>query len=273
LAGRVDADYHETFPVGEGASLRLVHGDGDVEVTVWDRPEIDITVKYRAEFRGDGPDPEFEVTLLHEGNSVNAVARETRNWSGPRFRFYRSLEYTWDVKVPAGVDLETRGEDGDVRVKGTRGPLEINGSDGDVILRDVEAPEARIRISDGDVTLVGFRCPRLELRIQDGDVVARELATGRIDVHASDGDVELDFVSGQRLELEVVGSDGDVEVRVPSNVSAEVVLTARDGRVRSDVDARNEEKDRSGYYGILGSGEGHLTVTTSDGGITLRGTR
>ncbi len=270
-AGNVDADYHETFPVGEDASLRLDHGDGDVTVEVWDRSEIEIRVRYRAEYRGSEPDPEFEVTFSHEGSSVNAVGREKHHpMDGRRFRFYRSLEYEWEVKVPRDVELVTRGEDGDVRIRGTRGSLEIRGGDGDVWLRDVESPEGRIRVSDGDVTVTGWICPDAEFRVSDGDLNVEGLRARQVDVRTSDGDVELELVGEDRLDLEIQGSDGDVRVTLPGSTNAEILLTSGDGRVRVEADARDEDRSRDAYYGVMGKGEGRVRIGTTDGGITLR---
>ncbi|MDX1385590.1 MAG: hypothetical protein R3190_18200, partial [Thermoanaerobaculia bacterium] len=102
----VERDFHRTFEVGAGDRLHLVHGDGDVTIEPWDRPELDVVVRFRAEFTrvGIGGETDFEVDFRQSGSTVHVVGRE-KGWSTVGLFYSRDLEYVYVVRAPASLAL------------------------------------------------------------------------------------------------------------------------------------------------------------------------
>ncbi|MFQ5526447.1 MAG: DUF4097 family beta strand repeat-containing protein [Thermoanaerobaculia bacterium] len=306
-AKTVDREFHESFNVSPGARLDLNHGDGDVDIEPWDRDVIDVYVRYHAELKGGGirSEPDFEVDFEQSGDTVRVRGREIGN-RGIGFFFSREHEYTYTIKAPAYVVLDTKGDDGNIDVDGWRADIAIALDDGDLWLRDVEAVAVRIeaqdgdveidglkasldiRLDDGDVDIVDCESNRLKIRAQDGNVILdrcrgdfeiavddgdvdiTRASVSKLDVRANDGDVDLELASATDLDLYVDAEDGDVSVELGSGISAAFSVETDDGSIRvSSTDWILTKKDHR-VTGEIGNGEGRIRITTSDGNVTLR---
>jgi hypothetical protein len=267
--------FHESFDVPEGASLHLDHGDGDVEIAVWDRDVIEIDVTYRAGLKQGGigklAQPDFEVEFSREGDAIRVVGRE------PPFRAVvigyvarRVHEYRYEVRAPAWLSVETRGDDGSVTVRGLGGRLDCRLEDGDLELADCALARARLVLEDGAVTTE--RCAgEFEIRTEDGDVRLRSHGAGPLRVRSTDGDVRLELVAAGGADLDVEVEDGDVTVSLAESVSARFQLLTEDGRIRVGVAGIDRfEKSDSGATGEIRGGVGTIRIRSEDGAITLR---
>ncbi len=174
-AREINEEFSRTFEVSPGARLRLEHGDGDVEIRPWERPQIEVHVLYRADITVLGlgrDDADFEVEFDQSGSTVTVIGRETgRSGFTIGFRSSRQYDYLYTISAPPWIDLEFTGDDGDVSVVDWAGEVDI-------------------RLDDGDVNLDGLDSPRVAIEIEDGDVSAERL-TGELFVRADDGNVYL----------------------------------------------------------------------------------
>ena len=309
-ARMVDKDYQETFDAEEGMKLVLFHGDGDVTVTPWDKDVIDVKVRYHAEIKsvGFGKETEFTVDFNQTGNSV--IVRGREGGTAGIFIFLTSdeYEYSYTVSAPSYVTLELRGDDGDVEVSGWRSDIDCRLDDGDVSLDDVSSVHTRIHIEDGDITLtkltgdvtvngddgdvtvsksalghamfsvedgdvdVTDSSGNFEVTVDDGDVDFRRVAAGVVDVRGNDGDIDLDLGVDPEFHINVATDDGDVTLRLSGELSFDYLVTMDDGDVDVYLDgASDSETSDHRVSGIVGAGEGHVRVKTSDGDVTIEG--
>lgn len=305
-------NYHETFPVGLKARLRIDQGDGDVTIRSWDRSEIEITVRYRAEHHSIGvgdDDRRFSIEFHHDGNEVEAIEKRHRDgFFG--LRAVRMYEYVWEINAPADTRLFIDGDDGNLDIENWRGRIDLSLDDGDIELRGVHAEETRIElgdgdieiddhegdlditIDDGDVSIDGLVAASCILRYEDGDVrISRATGDFRIDgddgrlrlfdtaarrlrVETGDGDIELRLRQSTEIDYEIETDDGDVDIRLPAGVSATFSIDVDDGSIRLDLPEETDIRERRGRAsGTLGDGNGRIRITAEDGRITVRADR
>ena len=307
----VRKNYHETFPVEPDARLRLLHGDGDVTIRPWERNEIEVTVRYRAEYSslGVGDESRFRVEFRHDGNEVEVIEeRRTGGFFG--FRLQRTHEYTYTIHAPAGTSLDLDGDDGDVDIEGWRARIDLSLDDGDVRLRDVKAEETTIELGDGsldierhegdldvtaddgDVSVDGAVTASCAIRVEDGDVHIsrsegdfridtddgeirlRDTAARRLRIETGDGDIDLALLPVDGVDYSIDTDDGDVDLALPPGFSAVYTVDVDDGSIRISLPGETEtNRRRHRVSGTLGDGNGQIRISGQDGRIRIRESR
>ncbi len=308
LATEVDRSFHQRFEVEQGARLELVHGDGEAIVTPWEQNAVEVDVRYRVEYKrvGIGKDPDLDVRFEQRGELVRVVGEEGAT-GGIGFFSSDQIEYVYRVSAPAWMELDIRGDDGDVEIEGWQGTITIRNDDGDVRLADLRVPRLRLDVEDGDVEIDGFEgemdlevddgdvrvsecrgeririagqdgnmrledcAGNFELATDDGDVDISGLKAGKLDVRTEDGRIEIGLDSSDSvLDVDVSTDDGDVDLKLGDGVSGAFNLSSSDGDIRVDAEAGALDEDRRRVTGRLGDGEGNIRVSTGSGRITFR---
>jgi len=295
-SGTVDRALHESFDVQAGDRLVLRHGDGNVRISPWDRDVLEVDVVYRADYSEGGlgmsSERDFTVDFERRDRDVRVTGREIGG-GGVRIGWstMKVYEHRYTVRAPAWLELEVRGEDGDVEVSGWTGPsdvrledgdLTVDGftgtleavlEDGDLTLRDCRLQGARFELEDGDVDLAGVSGD-LRLATVDGDITARALSPHRVSIQSEDGDVDLLILAVEALDLQVRTADGDARLELGEGVSARFEVATAGGDVRVDLPPGTElDEHANGATGSLGGGAGRVLVRTEDGSVSLRGGR
>ena len=288
-ATEIEKDFHERFDVREGATLRLLHGEGEVSVEPWDESALDVTVRYRADFTkiGIGGTPDFDVEFRQDGGTVHVIGKETGG-SMIGFRSTTRYEYLYTVRAPAWLRLDLEGEDGnvrirdwkaevsariedgDVRIEGLQGNLDVEAEDGNVEVSRCRVGRARILVEDGRVRVADCE-GAFDVRSEDGSVSLERVVAGEVAVRTEDGDVSLDLRKGSRPDVNVRAEDGSVRVTVERGVSAEFSIATDDGSIR--VDLPGAERVRTGEHeasGAIGGGGGRIRISTKGGSVSLR---
>jgi DUF4097 and DUF4098 domain-containing protein YvlB len=304
----IDKDFHESFDVTEGVTLRLDYGDGDVTITPWDRDVIDVQVLYRAEVKavGIGARADFDVEFRQSGDRV--TVRGIEGGSSGIFIFHATneYEYTYTIKAPSYVVLDLRGDDGDVEVTGWLADIELSADDGDVYFSDVANANTEISIEDGDVRLSGlsgdlvvrgddgditvtdssfshalFALEDGDVRVSDcdgdfdaalddGDVTLNRVEASVVDVRGEDGSVDLDLTGDGDYHVSVATDDGDVVIRLGGELSLKYLVTMDDGSVDIDLDGVTDtETSDHRMSGTVGGGDGLVRVSTNDGDVEI----
>jgi hypothetical protein len=142
--------------------------------------------------------------------------------------------------VSGGITLD--GLAGDVDANTVSGVLEAQGLDGKLNFNTVS----------GDLTVADGWLERLDANSVSGDVTA---------------DIDLDPLGG----VHVTTVSGEVTLRLPAETDAKVNLHSMSGDVRSEFDGlrRSSMPASRSVSGSLGSGSGHVSVTTMSGRVML----
>jgi len=270
LAEKITKDYDQSFPVKSGMRLVLDHGDGDVTVTPWDRDEVRVVVKYRAEVNriGWGSDMKFEVSFSTSRDEVRVVGHES-GFGGVGIFTSDVRIYTYTISAPTYLDLETVGEDGDINVADWQGNLDIRVEDGDVDLARLRSDRVAVRLKDGDLTIRESR-GEFDIEMEDGDLELIDVAAEVLRADLEDGDVTADLLGATGMDVEISTGDGRVEIRLPEDASTRYSLRTSDGRLSVEVPDAAIDHHKHQASGTLGEGDGDLRVTTDDGAVTLR---
>ncbi len=304
----ITKSYDETFQVGEGASIYVSHGDGDVTVTPWDESEIRVVVHYDAtiDMKGLWKQTDFEVTFEQNGDALRVIGR-VPDVTGFGWVRRTTRAYTYEIWAPASTELELKGDDGDVGVSGWRESINCSLDDGDIRLADVNCGHIDVSIEDGDTHLSGVQAvvrvsgddgrieiddwtgPRAHIAVADGDV---RISGGSGEVHVTlddgdlrierfdggsvsamgeDGDMHVELMTPGSVDVELATDDGDVDLRLHPDVSAMLAIAMDDGDVNiSHPGLSSVEKMRHRFTGTLGEGDGTVDIRTADGDIFVR---
>ncbi len=225
-AETVDREYDESFAVSPGDTLRLLHGDGDVEIKPSTNDRMDVHVRYLMKSRGLGGPRDFEVDFRSRGETSSrsrdgrsaptssSVGRSTRSTAtSSRLRRTCCSSFAATMATSAvndwTADITLESSDGDVEIDGLTGDLSIDLDDGDVELYECAVGSATLRLQDGDVTLRGG-AGSWRFEVDDGDLDLRDLAAEAVSISAEDGDVELSLLPAAGPEIDIRTDDGDV---------------------------------------------------------------
>ena len=144
-----------------------------------------------------------------------------------------------EVFVPRKSNLKIV-SDGEIRLDGVSGELEVTGGDEPVNVRD-SGGSLNITNSDGRVRVIGF----------DGDVTAR----------TQDGDV---YLEGKFSKIAAKGESGSFIVTLPADANVDI---------NSNTEVRTDGfklTDRGSNKWRLGSGGSNYVFNVEDGNVTLR---
>jgi hypothetical protein len=304
----IQKDFHKSFDVEKGARLRLRHGDGDVTIKPWNRDQVDVTVTYRAESKslGFGREHDFTVEFRQKDDVIEVIGKE-KSSSILGLHFFRTYEYSYKIQAPPYVDLDLRGDDGDVAIEKWAGAIECRIDDGDVELRETDSPKTRILIEDGDtyvenhrgefflsgddgdVFITGCRMPLCRVHIEDGhirikrcegdfevqtcdgDIKMYSLLGRGIEIETEDGDVDLDLLKTDDIDLDIRTGDGDVTLGIEPGTSATFSVDVDDGSIRVDLPSATDiEKRRHWVKGTINGGKGRIRIRTNDARVIIK---
>ncbi len=275
-AKEINKDFHQSFDVKMGDTLRLEHGDGNVKLIPWEENVIDVKVRYRADIDAVGirlgSKEDFIVEFRQTGSTVYVEGRET---SRGTIGFYnkKTYEYIYEIHSPSYIKLDLSGDDGDVEISGWDAEIDCRIDDGDIKLRDISGEktsiwgedgditidnltgELSIELDDGDMVLTSCDMPRCRLEANDGDieiskaegsfdiavddgnVTMRQIAAKGLIIRANDGDIGVDLLAGETLDADIRTDDGDVTIDLEKGFSLSFHASADDvDYIRVDLD-------------------------------------
>ena len=235
----------QTIPV-KGLPKVTIDAKGcAVSVRGWDKAEVQYRVTQVSDARGPAPlNVNANQNEAPAGTAVNinvnnpdAEARSGNFFNGrDRVRV--------EVYVPRKSNMKITAN-GEIRIDGVSGEVELAGSDESINVRDVDG-KLRVSSLDGRIRVIGFR--------------------GDIDAQTADGSISLE---GDFKSLKARAVDGSVMLTLPEGVSAD--LEADRGEVRSEgVQLNRLSGDESKGKYRIGNG-GTLFQIRTDGEIFIRG--
>lgn len=264
----------ETFAFERMPRLRVRNISGETKVHVGDAAGT-ITVIATKRVSATSEDrakrllQNLEVRLERSGDELRVephLYEQERGWvdlfRGKRFRV------DFDITVPRECAIDAHTVSGDLDVRGTRGPLELQSVSGEIALADAEGP-LRLKSVSGDVEVRAY-VGHVEGNSVSGDLVFDTVRVRSMQLHTVSGDVELKGVLEAAREHRFRTISGDVEL---SLVDPDLTVDFRtaSGDLESDGASRVTRHGRKEFAVALGQGRGHVVVKTVSGDLTLRG--
>jgi len=227
----------ETFAVKGVPQVNIGGRDCSVRVTGWDRSEVQYRV---VQFSNSRNGSLLQVSATHSESTVDINVTQPPP-AGPGFTGNRE-PVRIEVMVPKRSNLKVSA-DGEVRLEGVSGQLEINAADGAVNVRDSDG-KLNVASSDGRIRVIGFR--------------------GDVDAQSGDAPISLE---GEFASLVAKSGEGAVNVVIPANSSAD--LESNSDSVVGDGVSLTRLKEGGSKYRV-GSGGGARFLINSGGNVTIR---
>jgi bifunctional DNA-binding transcriptional regulator/antitoxin component of YhaV-PrlF toxin-antitoxin module len=230
---RATDEWVRTYEIKPGGRLEIINVNGEISAS----PSAGGTVEVRAlrEVRARSEEASRELLRKTEMREEVAADRvrilgaegsEGQDFRGPRV----SIKY--DVRVPAGLNLSFKTQNGEVRLEDIQGP-------------------------------------RLEAATTNGGVTGRGLS-GAIEASTVNGGIQMDLteVTG---DSRMVTVNGGVRLTVAPGINADLEATVVNGgvSVQDGFPLSGDERSRQRVAGRLGNGGPRLVVQTTNGGVRV----
>jgi len=234
-AGTFEETLEKALPFAAGSLLRLSNTNGDVEITTWDREEIQIEahrkVKASSEDRARQAFEDLVVNIQESANGVTIETEYPRSRGGWWGSVSASVQY--DIRVPRRADLEIDTVNGKVQVEGAQGRIDLESTNGGVKVRDA-----------------------------GGSVSARTTNGGiEVELHQVEASEDMTFRT----------TNGSVTLTLPADVQAHLSARTTNGSVHTDFPITVQGTFRKNRLeGDLNGGGASIELTTTNGSIRIR---
>ena len=236
LTGLSGQSLDETRDLAADGHVRVENLAGSVEVTVWNKAEIEI--------KGELGDDVEEVQISATGNGIQIRVKNkknVRNIDGTDLYLRVPLAASIEVEtVSADIDMDgSAGESivlntvsGDVEAQASPQRLEIQSVSGEVEFVG-SISRSSIETVSGDISLSGIH-GEIEISTVSGDVslIAEKVDRGRFE--SVSGDMKLDLVINDNGRLASESMSGDLVLRLPAAQQAGFEVQTYSGDIRSD---------------------------------------
>lgn len=207
-----------------------------VKVRGWDKPEVQYVITEISGRRDRSP-----VTVTdNQKDSVININVENPNEQLPGGSFFNEKgSVRIEVFVPRKSNL-TITTDGEIRLDGVKGDVELNGEDEAINVRDVDG-KLSLTASDSHVRVIGFK--------------------GELDADVCESEV---YLEGDFTALNAKASDGTIVLTVPENANANLYANTE-----IEADGVSLQKESEGAW-RLGQGGANYNFDFTDGKLVLR---
>jgi DUF4097 and DUF4098 domain-containing protein YvlB len=265
-------------PVAADAAVDVSNVQGRVDVTAWDRNEVELT----AVLESDRDELEYDATERQVRIKVTRPERSYRNHDD---------DAILTLRVPKGARLTVHTVSADIMVDGVRGPQDLGTVSGTLATRaydeavDVRAVSGDITVTGSDgkaavsfenvsgtTTVNGVR-GSFEGKAVSGDVRATLAAVDRLRVGSVTGDIglQVELTPAARAHLESV--NGDITLTVKPPVNAEFEMETLNGDIGNCFGAKARDKSKYGPGSELtlkqGKGGAWVDIQTLNGDIEV----
>ena len=266
FASRIDT----TFTFDRRGTVVIIAGQGEVDVTAWDRPQIRVRVR-------------SERSLVRLDATSTRVSLDISRARGGDTRF--------EVTVPTGVRVSARSTSGDVAISGTKGAVEARTQNGDLSVSDV-GEVVDLNSYSGDITARGI-VGNVEITTLNGEVMLSDVK-GDVDATSVSGDIDLRNISARYVRAKSTSGDvtfdgaidntgryelgshsGSVYFTIPQGTGALLTVATYSGSIESDFPITL----KPGEHGIgaskrftfeIGKGDARVSAESFSGDITIR---
>jgi hypothetical protein len=231
-SGKATDEWKRTYTVTKGGALEIINSNGPIVVEAGTGPQVEVNATRQARARSD----EDAQTLLKnieikEDVTPGRVAIQTTNKAGMSFG-RRSATVEYRVRVPAGLQVTVKTENGGIGLHDVDGTLAATTTNG------------------------GIRGTNI---------------SGSVSAHIVNGGIVLDMtrVSGP-LMLDSV--NGGIRLDIPPDLNADIEAHAVNGGVSTEdgLTLVTSERSRTRVAGRMNRGGVPVSISTVNGGVRIR---
>jgi hypothetical protein len=279
---RFKEEFHLSYPVKPGGTLAIDNFNGSVEITSWEKDEVDVNgMKYCA---SEEMLRQLKVEGSQEGNGVRL---RTVRPDGKR----GNCGAKYILRVPKKMLLDgIVSSNGGIRVENIVGNARLVSSNGSVKVRslegklDAKTSNAGIdvvglngdfvgRTSNGSISVDGLE-GGFEAETSNASIKARvtKLAEGRpVKADSSNGSIDLSLVDYKGQPMDVDTSNSGITLRLPASVNADLRASTSNSSITNEFELSSTGTiSKTRLEGKIGKGGGPIRVSTSNGGIRIQ---
>lgn len=273
---KVTREYRHELDLDPGGRVALDNPVGEVRITGWDRDVVLVKAAKKCDRKWfDKNRRKAEAALervrIDVAGDRDGVRIETRyedlEFDDPGADFLDTckmllglirkglsdnlpIEASFEVMVPARVDLDVKCNIGAISVDGVEGVISVRGDIGEIKITDAR----------GEITV----------RNDIGEIVVRNVV-GTLDAGTSMGAVDADIASlGPEDRVKLESGMGEVRLRIPTDARADITADCGMGSIRNNLGEGFVCRVRDGdISGKLNGGGSPVSLKSGMGAISL----
>jgi hypothetical protein len=231
-----DNSFDKTLTVSGQSDVYVATGSGNIHVAAGNSGQIHIVGHVHAGWSSFG-DVNARIQRIVENPPIVQSGNTVRVGEVTDHSLFNNVSIDYDVTVPADAALNLHSGSGDVeannvgrfvsaasgsgnvRVRGTHGPLDLESGSGDLQIDDASAGDVKAKTGSGNIRVNGFNGGFMA-KTGSGDIDASGHLQGGGTISAGSGDVRLHLTPDSRFTLEGATGSGDIRVKMPGVVAA-----------------------------------------------------
>ncbi|WP_405688168.1 DUF4097 family beta strand repeat-containing protein [Streptomyces sp. NBC_00057] len=219
---------HKSFALS-GKTLTIYSGHTSVELVPADVRKVEVTRHVDGwVVLGNGPDPTWKMqdNTLTLRVKCRAVISDCASQH--------------QVKVPRGVAVVVKGDNGKVAASGFDTPLTLHADNGKVTVRDSSGP-LKLGSGNGGIVTEGISAKSVSARSDNGRIRLGFISVpDLVDTESDNGRITIDLPGGSvRYAVDAVAHNGRVSVDAPRSDDSSHVVKARSGNGQVTVRSVN----------------------------------
>lgn len=231
--------------------VALTTHNGKIRVRGVEDPNA--TIEITAKIEAGANSPEAVRACLEAVEIVVTDAKdETLDVS---WRWREAKQSAWNAKVsfdaivPARLSVMAESQNGEIDVNGAEGACQLKSQNG------------RIRALGGSTSM--------NVETQNGEIFL-QTAAPEVSLVSHNGAIDAVLKSSEPINGNVETHNGGILLAVNPWSSTKLTASTHNGGIQSQLPLDNQQVEKKSISGLLGDGEGKLTVTTHNGTIALR---
>jgi hypothetical protein len=263
-----------TLSVSRGATIEVGIISGDIKVTSWDRPQVQIHASSES---GD-------IQLLASSQRITlATDRQDGDDDDdthfelmvPRDARVQASSISGEVTVRGVAEVEATSISGDVAVTGVAGRAALQNISGSITASDLGGSVKASAVS-GDIQLDGVTGD-LEVSTVSGEMKLRAIKSSYVRTKTVSGDLEFDGTVDPKGRYELNSHSGSFNLALPRGVGATVSVRGYSGDFNSSCamilmpgGSSGEGRNKNMTFQI-GGGGARFSIETFSGDVSITG--
>ena len=224
-AGAAVGTVHKDFSAAGITQLAVRSVDGDISIAPGAAGTIGADMTYDAE--------KCELTAETRGKMVFLEARRKKRWQFFSFGSKDQPCAKFDIKVPAGMDLNPVSVSVDLKVEGVNGPVTGKTVSGDALVSG--SAGLSLTTVSGDLEFSGA-AGKIYLKTTSGDISGGIVSSGDVEARTVSGGISLKVLKPAAkgvFSLETVS--GDVKLGFPKGAKAAATFHSVSGEQSNNI--------------------------------------
>jgi len=285
-AYRYKMEFRKTYSVKPGTKMTVSNQNGKIEIEKWDKNEVEVfavigsdkSMKELTKVKIEvSVDENMEIVTRYSGEDSNKSEEKGNDFGIWDFiKWVTKGKYTggkiavdYEIKVPEHVVvLEARTSNGEIDLKGTKGPSELITTNGRIEVENAEG-DIEARTTNGRVEIEnvnGF----VTVTTTNGKIKVK--SEGIKELITTNGSIEADIKKSKEENIRIRTTNGSIKLGLPASLNGILELSTTNGGIDlDDIALEVTSKHKNKYIkGKMGKGGAEIMASTTNGSIKVR---